>query len=110
MEKELQEKISRLQSIEQNVQQYVMQRQQFAMQQAELDSALRELENSEDSYKIIGNIMVKMPKDELKKDLGHKKEMIELRIKTVEKQENQLKEKVESLKSEVMGELKSQGK
>ena len=78
MDKELQEKISRLQTMEQNVQQYLMQRQQFTLQLTELNSALKELEKTEESFKIVGNIMIKMDKEDLKKDLEHKKEMMAL--------------------------------
>lgn len=105
MEKVLQEKIAKLQTMEQSVQQYVMQRQQFNAQLLEIDSALSEIESSQEMYKIIGNIMVKSSKATLKKELEHRKEMANLRIKTLEKQEGKIKDKAETLKKEVMGEL-----
>jgi len=93
MEKVLQEKIAKLQTMEQSVQQYVMQRQQFNAQLLEIDSALSEIESSQEMYKIIGNIMVKSSKATLKKELEHRKEMANLRIKTLEKQEGKIKDK-----------------
>ncbi len=100
--KEAQEKISRLQLLEQNLQNLVAQRQQFQAQLLEIESALRELAPAPETYKIIGNLMVKAKPEDLTKDLGQRKELVDLRMKTFEKQENQLKEKAESLRKEVL--------
>ena len=51
---------------------------------------LKELEKSNTAYKIVGNIMVSSDKEELLKELNSKKEVVELRIKTLEKQEKQI--------------------
>jgi prefoldin beta subunit len=96
------EGINQLQLFEQSLQNILLQKQQFQTQLTEMSSALKELENSSESYKIIGNIMVKTDKGELKKDLEEKKSSIELRIKSLEKQETSIKEKAEKLQSEVM--------
>ncbi|HLC84750.1 MAG TPA: prefoldin subunit beta [Candidatus Nanoarchaeia archaeon] len=106
MDKALQDKISRLQSMEQNVQQYVMRRQQFSQQLMEIESALKELESSPEAYKIVGNIMVKTSKDQLKKELAERKELADMRIQSLDKQEQKVAEKVEELKKEVMAEIK----
>ncbi len=106
MAAETEEKIGRMQLLEQNIQNFLMQKQQFQTQLVEIQSALEELEKSEVSYKIIGNIMVLSKKDKLKKDLESKKEMVELRIKAIEKQEEELKEKAKTLQSEVLKEMK----
>ena len=53
--RELQEKIAKLQTMEQTVQQYLMKRQQFMQQAAEVDGALVEIESSEEVYKITYN-------------------------------------------------------
>ena len=82
-----------------------MQRQQFQMQQTEVEAALIEIENTTTAYKIIGNIMVLTNKDTLKKDLTEKKEMLNIRINTIEKQEDKLKVKFEDLQKEVMKSL-----
>ena len=43
--------------------------------------------------------------DDLKKDLGSEKEMLDLRIKTIEKQEDKLKERAQDLQKEIMKEI-----
>jgi len=105
MQKEVQHKIEKLQSIEQSMQQFLMQKQQFQTQLVELDSALKEIEITTDSYKIIGNIMVKTNKEKLTKDLQERKELVELRMKTIEKQENKIKGSAEELRKDIMGNL-----
>lgn len=102
------EKIKELQLIEQNSQQYVMQKQQFQTQLVEIDSALQELDKTDESYKIIGNIMVKTDKKVLKEDLTKKKEIFELRIKTLEKQEAKLKEKAKEIQKDVLKDMKNE--
>ena len=103
--KETEKKISQLQMLEQGMQSLLMQKQQFQLQQVEIESALKELENVDEAYKIIGNIMVLSKKSDLETDLTSKKEIIELRIKNMEKQENHLREKASKLQSEVLKEM-----
>ena len=106
MKKETQEKIQELQLLEQNTQSFMMQKQQFQVQLMEVESALKEVSKGKESYKIIGNIMVKSEKEKLEEDLEQKKEMFGLRIKNIEKQEERLKEKAVKLQEEVMKEMK----
>ena len=106
MEKETEQKISQLQLFEQSLQNLLIQKQQFQLQLAEIDSALKELETTDKTYKIVGNIMVLAKKEDLKKDLNEKKEVIELRIKSMEKQEIQIKEKTSKLQEEVLKKIK----
>jgi len=88
------------------MQQFLMQKQSFQTQLVEIESALKELKNSEKAYKIVGNIMVSSKKEELEKDLKSKKETVELRIKMLEKQEEKIKEKADKIQKEVLKEIK----
>jgi len=107
MKKETEEKIERLQLLEQNLQSFLVQRQTFQSQLMEVDSALTELEGTDAAYKIVGNIMVAASKDKLKEDLGQKKEVLALRIKTLEKQEQQLRERASKTQSEILKEIEN---
>ena len=101
------EKIAHLQLIEQNLQGLISQRQNFQSQAAEIDNAMEELEKAGDeAYKIVGPLMVLSKKEDIKKDLLSRKEIIEMRIKNIEKQEKNLHEKGEKMRNEVMTELK----
>ena len=102
VKKDIQEKINKLSTMEQSLQSFLSQKQAFQSQLVELNSALDELKKTDKAYKIIGNVMVCSEKDELTKDLSQKKEMVELRIKNLEKQENKMREKTSELQTEVM--------
>ena len=106
--KETEQKIGQLQMYEQSMQSFLGQKQQFQVQLVEIDSALSELQNTNKAYKIVGNIMVESDKDELKADLQSKKEMLELRIKTMERQEAQVREKASKLQSEILKKIKKE--
>ncbi len=105
MEKKVEDKIQELQMIEQNLQGFLSQKQTFQAQLMEIESALKELQNSETAYKIVGNIMVKADKAQLAEELNSKKEIAELRIKTLERQETKLRESASGLQKEVLEEM-----
>ncbi|HZX45425.1 MAG TPA: prefoldin subunit beta [Candidatus Nanoarchaeia archaeon] len=106
LSKETEHKIAQLQLYEQSLQNILVQKQQFQSQQVELDSALRELGATDKAYKIIGNIMVASDKEELKKDLESKKEAVAIRIRTFEKQEDQIRERAKRIQEEVSKKIK----
>jgi len=106
MNKETEKKIQQLQLFEQNLNNIIMQKQTFQMQLMENDNALNELEKTKkDAYKIVGTIMVSSNKEDLKKELNEQKEILDLRIKSLEKQEKNFKEKAEDIQKEVMKEI-----
>lgn len=107
LNKQTEQKIQQLQMIEQSINNLLSQKQQFQSQLIEIDSALTEMKDTNEVYKIVGNIMVKGEKEKLKKDLDSKKEIVELRIKTIEKQEKDIKEKAKNLQSEVLKEMEN---
>ena len=105
--KETENKMQQLQVLEQNIQNVSMQKQQFQSQLIELDSSLSEVEMAKGkTYKVIGAIMIESNKENIKKDLKDRREVVNLRIKTIEKQEDNLKEKAQSLQKEVLEGLK----
>ncbi len=106
LSKESQETIQRLQMMEQNMQSLNMQKQQFQAQLFEIEGALKELETSPVAYKIVGGIMIGIDKSALMKEMQGRKELFELRVQTMEKQEKQLKEKAKKLQEEVMASVK----
>lgn len=106
--KEAEQKISEVQLVEQNIQSLLLQKQNFQVQFTEIDNALTELEKSDDEvYKIVSGLMIKTNKDKLKGELNSKREVIEIRIKNIEKQESKLKEKISELQKDIMKGIKS---
>lgn len=107
MNKETEEKIVQLQLLEQNLQNLLSQKQAFQAQSLEIDNALKEIKDTKDPvFKIIGNTMVSIEKPRLEEELSSKKEILGIKIKNFEKQEKIVKEKFESLQSEVLKNIK----
>lgn len=104
--KSTEEKIQQLQLLEQNMQNFLSQKQSFQVQLVEINSALEELEKVEKAYKLVGPIMVVSDSKNLQEDLKQKKELIEIRIKNIEKQEDKVKAKASELQKEVLKEIK----
>ena len=86
-----------------------MQKQHFQSELLETENALKEIDSSEEVYKIVGNIMLSKKKEDLKKELSSRKKIIELRVSTLEKEEEKIKEKATSLQKEVIGEIQNDG-
>ena len=90
----------KLHLLEQNVHSVSTQNQQFQAQLFELEGALKELQTAKNAYKIIGGILIHTDTATLTSELESKKEIIELRVQTSEKQEKQLKEKIKKLQEQ----------
>jgi len=102
-----QEKIQEMQFLEQNLQNLLLQKQAFQIELAETQSAIKEIENStEDVFKIIGQLMIKIDKEKIQEELKEKDKLLNLRIKTIEKQENSLTEKLNEFREELVKEIK----
>lgn len=106
MNDDTKEKINQLQALEQNINSIIGQKQQFQAQQLEVDNALSQVKSTKKVYRIIGNIMVASNKDDVNKELSDKSEIVELRLKTLEKQEQKLRDQASSLQKEVLKEMK----
>ena len=101
-------KIQEMQILEQRLQNSILQKQAFQMELAETNSALKEMEKSgEEVYKIIGQLMIKTEKSKIHEELSDKQKILELRIKSFDKQENSMTEQLEKIRDEL---TKSLGK
>lgn len=109
--KETEEKIRQLQLFEQNMQNVLMQKQNFQSQIIEIENALKELEKSEGKvYKITGTIMIDSNKNKLEKELKERTEILDLRFKSIKKQEDELRKRAETIQKEVMEEIEKKEK
>ncbi|MFA5857209.1 MAG: prefoldin subunit beta [Candidatus Pacearchaeota archaeon] len=103
LDNETKEKIQELQSYEQNLQNLLMQKQTFQIELSESENALSEISKSdEDVYKIVGQVMIKVKKDIIIKELNQKIDLLNLRLKSIEKQESELTKDFEELRKEVL--------
>ena len=103
------QKIQEIQMMEQSLQNLLLQKQAFQMELSETESASKAIADSgEEVFKIIGQLMVKTEKPKVTEELENKKKMLELRIKTMETQEDSLTEQLGKLREEIMKTMKKQ--
>ena len=108
-EKEKQEaSLAQLQLAEQNIQNLLLQKQMFQFELIELNNALEELKKSKegDVFKIVGSLMFKSNNADLKKDLEKKRDIMNLRIKAIEKQEEDFKNRLLQTREELLRGMK----
>jgi len=100
---EAQQILGQAQIYQQQIQGIMAQKEMLASQIAEIDKALEELANTKEKqvYRISGPILLKTGKNKVKKELEDKKEMINLRLKSLEKSEKKAKEKVDVLRQKL---------
>ena len=99
---EKEEKIQELQVIEQNLQNILLQKQAFQIELSETQTSLDELEKaSEEDFKIIGQIMLKSNKEKLNEELKSKEKLLDLRLSSIEKQEESFKDRLFQLREEL---------
>ncbi|MBN2203149.1 MAG: prefoldin subunit beta [Candidatus Aenigmarchaeota archaeon] len=94
---ETQQIFMELQAYQQQMQNVMMQKESLNIQNMEIDKALSELGKvkDEDVFKAVGPILIKSEKGKLTKELEEKKETIDLRLKSLHKQETRMKERME---------------
>ena len=82
-----------------------MQKQQMQMQLEIYKASLEELKNTKETtvMKVVGNLIVNKDKKEMEKEIKDKTESLELRVKTLEKQEDMTVKKLNVLKSQIEG-------
>jgi len=111
MDTETSKKVQELQILEQNIQNFLMQKQVIQVELNEIINALEELKKSKDeAYKIISGIMIKSSPADLTKDLEEKKKLLDLRISSIEKQESILDKRSSDLKKEITDEMSKEEK
>ena len=98
--KENQGKIDQLSLIEENLRNFAIKKQGTQQEQLEINNAIEEIEKAEGNiYRIVGPVMVAADKISLKKEL------IEIKLTSIEKQELRIKEKAQMIQKEVLEEL-----
>ncbi len=107
MPKQVQDKISQFQGLQNQMQAMVLQKQQMVLQSADIGNALAALEkiDKEKLYKAIGPLFIEAGKEETEKKLKEDKELLDTRVKILEKQEKKLVDKLKELSVEIQSDL-----
>jgi len=95
--------IAQFQSYQQQFQTILIQKESLKLQTIEIERALEELNETKqaNAYKITGQIMVLKSVEELKKELNETKENVEIRIKSLEKTEERVSNKLKELQTKL---------
>lgn len=106
----LREQLARYDQTQQNLQAVLAQKQQVELELGETEKALEELTKASDSeavYKFAGNLLVKVKKEDVMKELGEKKELANTRKMVLAKQETRFRESLKDLQTKIDDAVKS---
>lgn len=105
----VQERLLRLQQLQQTLQSVLTQKQQLELELLEIDQALGELEKASDDavvYKSVGSLLIKSEKDRVAGELKERKELANMRISVLGKQEERLRTQVKGLQTRLQKDLR----
>ena len=99
----IQNQLKQAQQLETQIEQVATQKYQLDLRIKEIDKTLKELQSIDTDtpvYKSVGNILYRVEdKQKLVDDLSEQKELSEIRIKTLEKQQKALEDKYKELET-----------
>ena len=90
----------RLQQLQQTLQSVLTQKQQVELELLEVDQALGELEKTSENsviYKSVGSLLIKSEKPKVTDELKEKKELSNMRVSVLGKQEERLRTQIKEL-------------
>ena len=100
-------KIQEIQILEQTLHNLSFQKQAFQLELSETIESLNSLQSSgEEVFKIIGQLMIKTDKKKAQEELVNKQKFLELRTKSIEKEEESLAKRVVSLREGLLSQSK----
>lgn len=106
----IEQQYKRLQQLSSQVRVLQAQLSQLELQLRETENALKELDNLDEGatvYKNVGMLFFKTEQPVLQEDLADKKETLELRVKTLKKQEERSRVKFEELQERLRRQLEA---
>jgi prefoldin beta subunit len=101
---QIQNQLAQLQQIQQQAQALMQQKGQVEMGLRETERALEELKKTEDGavvYKAAGELLVKANKEEVLKDLEEKKDSLDVRLKSLARQEERIQSRFNQLQEQL---------
>ncbi len=101
---ELQQMLIRYQQTQNQLGQVVNEKNLIMTELSEINRALEVLNSIDPNgvvFKSVGHVMVKVQRDDVIKELNDRKEILELRLKSVERQEQLLRNQINELQNKV---------
>ena len=106
---QIQQRLLRLQQLQQTLQGVMAQKQQLELQLTEVERAVNELEKLAETaviYKSIGALLVKSEKDKVTTELTERKELVKMRVDVLAKQDERLRTQVKDLQEKLQRDLR----
>ncbi len=104
----VQERLLRLQQLQQTLQSIMAQKQQVDMEKAEVDQTLAELVKTADGeviYRAVGSLLVKAEKAKVTEDLNERKSLLDTRSTVIARQEERIKAQVKEAQTKLQEDL-----
>jgi len=105
---QVQERLLRLQQLQQTLQSILAQKQQVEMEKTEVEQTIAELQKTADDsviYKAIGSLMVKAEKAKINEELVERKELLTTRSTVLAKQEERIRSQVKEAQTKLQEDL-----
>jgi prefoldin beta subunit len=105
---QVQERLLRLQQLQQTLQSVMGQKQQVDAEQNEVEQTLAELQKTADEvviYKAIGSLLVKAEKPKVTEELVERKELLTTRTTVLARQEERLRSQVKEVQTKLQEDL-----
>lgn len=105
---QVQERLLRLQQLQQTLQQILTQKQQLELELTEIEQALGEMENLDNTaviYKSVGSLLIKAEKTKVTTELNERKELLNTRVTVLGKQEERVRSQAKELQTKLQRDL-----
>ena len=105
---QVQERLLRLQQLQQTLQSILVQKQQVELEITEIDQAFNELQKLTDNaiiYKSAGSLLIKAEKTKVTNELNERKELLNTRVTVLGKQEERLRNQLKDIQTQLQKDL-----
>jgi len=105
---QVQERLLRLQQLQQTLQSVLAQKQQVQLEMSEIDQASTELQKLADDavvYKATGSLMIRAEKTKMIAELSERKDLLNARVTILAKQEERLRSQLKELQTKLQQDL-----
>ena len=106
---QVQERLLRLQQLQQTLQSVLAQKQQVEMEKTEVEQTVAELQKTADDaviYKAAGSLLIKAEKAKITEDLVERKELLETRSTVLARQEERLRSQMKEAQAKLQEDLR----
>jgi prefoldin beta subunit len=106
---QVQERLLRLQQLQQTLQSVLAQKQQVEMEKTEVEQTVAELQKTADDavvYKAAGSILIKAEKAKVTEELVERKELLDTRSTVLARQEERLRSQVKEAQTKLQEDLR----